>query len=101
MAACRWKDDALWLDLQIQTRAARNELVGLHGERLKIRITAVPIEGRANRHLLEFMAELFGVPQARVTLIRGETSRAKSVRIERPTRIPPLVAAALETSPHV
>ena len=71
MAACRWKDDALWLDLQIQTRAARNELVGLHGERLKIRITAVPIEGRANRHLIEFMAE-------RRTRSRNATSKSSS-----------------------
>lgn len=93
MPAIRWQGTSLTLDLQIQPGAARDEFVGAHGERLKVRITAPPVEGRANRHLVDYLAEAFGVPRSRITLVRGETGRAKTVRIESPARIPPEVQA--------
>ncbi len=93
MSAVRWQGTSLLLDLQIQPGAAHDELVGLHGERLKIRISAPPVDGRANRHLIDYLAELFGVPRARVILLRGETGRAKTVRIESPAQVPPEIQA--------
>ena len=88
--AC-WQGTTLILDLQVQPGATRDEIVGLHGARLKIRIIAPPVDGRANRHLIDFLAAAFDVPRARVTLVRGESGRAKTVRIDAPGRIPPQV----------
>lgn len=88
MAAVRWQGSSLTLDLQIQPGAARDEFVGPHGDRLKVRISAPPVDGRANRHLIDYLAETFAVPRSRVTLLRGETGRAKTVRIDAPARLP-------------
>jgi uncharacterized protein (TIGR00251 family) len=88
MGSARWQASALILELHVQPGARRDEIVGTHGERLKIKTSALPIDGRANRHLLEFLAEAFGVTRSQVTLIRGETSRLKTVRIEAPKTLP-------------
>lgn len=62
--------------------------MGRHGDALKIRLAAPPVEGRANEALVAFLATSFGVPQRNVTLMRGETARAKTVRIAAPTLRP-------------
>ena len=86
--------DALVLALHVQPGARRTDVAGTHGEgtqvRLKIRLAAPPVDGKANAELLRFLADAFGVPQRSVALLRGETSRQKVVRIERPTRRPDL-----------
>lgn len=78
----------LTLELQVQPGAARDEIVGAHGDRLKVRITAPPVDGRANRHLVDYLAASFGVPRSRVTLLRGTSGRAKTVQIDSPVRLP-------------
>ena len=78
------------LMLHVQPGAKRTEVVGPHGEALKLRLAAPPVDGRANAELLRYLAAAFGVPPRQVTLIRGETSRRKSVRIERPALRPDL-----------
>jgi len=88
MPAFRWQGTVLTLDLQVQPGAARDEWVGPHGDRLKVRISAPAVDGRANRHLIDYLAETFAVPRSRVTLLRGETGRAKTVRIDSPARLP-------------
>jgi uncharacterized protein (TIGR00251 family) len=72
---------AIVLTLHVQPGAKRSEIAGLHGEALKIRLAAPPIEGRANEALLRFISELFGVPQRNVELLRGAQSRHKMVKI--------------------
>lgn len=69
------------LHLFIQPKASKNEFVGVHDKELKIKITAPPIDGRANEGLIEFMSEIFGVPKRDVQLIRGESSRHKVIEI--------------------
>jgi uncharacterized protein (TIGR00251 family) len=76
------------LALHVQPGAKRNEVVGLHGEALKIRLAAPPIEGRANNALLCYLAELFAVPQRNVELLRGSQSRHKMVKISGSTIMP-------------
>ena len=94
MSAChRWEGDTLILEVRVQPRASRDEIVGLHGDALKIRITAPPVDGKANAHLTRFLAKAFGVPRARVTLLGGETGRSKRLRIEAPTRLPAAIPA--------
>ncbi|MDO8347010.1 MAG: DUF167 family protein [Rugosibacter sp.] len=69
------------LTLHIQPGAKKTEVVGAHGEALKIRLHAPPVEGKANVHLLAFLADCLAVPKAAVTLLGGETARAKRVRV--------------------
>ena len=73
--------DALLLVLHIQPGARHSEVAGLHGDALKIRLAAPPIEGRANEALLRFIADSFGVPLRNVELKQGAQSRRKMVRV--------------------
>ncbi|CAK0739178.1 DUF167 domain-containing protein YggU (modular protein) [Gammaproteobacteria bacterium] len=84
----RWEGADLLLAVHIQPRAHQDEITGPHGDALKIRLAAAPIEGQANTHLLRFLAELFDVPIARVILVSGATGRAKRVRITAPLTVP-------------
>ena len=88
MSFYSWDGDDLILDCHLQPKASRDEFAGLHGERLKIRLTAPPVEGKANAHLLAFLGKAFGVPKSAVILESGELNRQKRVRIPRPTRLP-------------
>ncbi len=67
------------MSVHIQPGAAKSEICGLHGEALKIRIHARPVEGAANSELIEFMATCLCVPRKAVKILRGEKSRRKSV----------------------
>ncbi len=84
----RWEGDDLLLFLRIQPRGGRDAFVGVHGDRYKVRITAPPVDGRANAQLIRFLAKAFGVGRADVRLVSGESSRNKGVRIEAPVRLP-------------
>jgi hypothetical protein len=83
---------ALVLALHVQPGASRTEVAGTHGvagdARLKVRLAAPPVDGKANGELLRFLAEAFGVPLRQVILVRGASSRQKTVRIESPARRP-------------
>jgi len=85
-----WDGDDLILDCHLQPKASKDEFAGLHGERLKIRLTAPPVEGKANAHLLAFLGNAFGVAKSRVQLIGGELNRQKRVRIQTPQKLPEL-----------
>ncbi|MDH3801620.1 MAG: DUF167 family protein [Deltaproteobacteria bacterium] len=78
----RDSDQGVVLKVQVQTRASRDEVVGPHGDSLKVRITAAPVAGAANKHLLKFLAKRLKIPQSQLSLKSGATSRAKSIEIE-------------------
>lgn len=86
--AIRWDGADLIVRVLVQPRASREEFAGLHGDAVKIRLTAPPVDGKANAALIAFLAEAFGVPKRQVTLMQGETGRAKLLRIGAPTRLP-------------
>jgi uncharacterized protein len=73
--------DDVVLTLHIQPGAKRTELAGIHGEALKIRLGAPPVDGKANDCLIAFLAERLRVPKSRVVLESGMTSRSKRVRV--------------------
>lgn len=73
--------DGVVLTLHIQPGAKKTEVAGLHGEALKIRLAAPPVDGKANDCLIVFLAKRLGLPKSRVALVAGETSRAKRVRV--------------------
>ncbi len=74
-------DGSLILTLHIQPGARKTEIAGLHGEALKIRLAAPPVDGKANAALLGFLAKACGVSKSAVELVSGDTSRAKRVRL--------------------
>jgi len=84
----RWKNEALILDICVQPRAGRDECVGPRGDRLKIRLTAPPVDGKANQHLLKYLATLCGVRRNKVSLICGANGCNKRVAIDHPKTLP-------------
>ena len=78
----------LILQIRVQPRASNDALAGVIGDYLKIRLTAPPVEGRANEYLIAYLAKLFGVPKSSVILERGATSQRKQLRIRAPKKLP-------------
>lgn len=73
--------DGVRLVLHVQPRARRTEIVGFHGEAIKLRLQALPVDGAANQALVRFLADRLGTPAAQVRLIAGHTTRRKVVVI--------------------
>ncbi len=88
MSFYRWDGDDLLLACHLQPKASTDAFAGLHGDRLKIRLSAPPLDGRANAQLRVFLAAAFGVSKSQVTLESGQQSRQKRVRIQRPRVLP-------------
>lgn len=65
----------------VQPRASRNEVVGLHGEALKVRLTSPPVDGKANKALIAFFAKLLHLPKSAITLHSGHQNRNKVLKI--------------------
>lgn len=66
----------------VQPRASRSEVIGRHGDAIRIRLQAPPVDGAANEELVRFIAERVGVPRGRVTIVAGHQARRKLVAIE-------------------
>ncbi|MBF0369931.1 MAG: YggU family protein [Magnetococcales bacterium] len=94
MGVVVWRQGGLEIRVKVVPRASREKIVGLHGESLKIALTAPPVEGAANQALCQFLAGEFKVAKGRVSILRGERSREKVVRIEAPD--PKRLAAFLD-----
>jgi uncharacterized protein len=84
--------DGWLLAVHVQPGAKVTQLAGLHGENLKVRIAAPPVEGRANALLEEFIARALGVPRRCVSVVKGGTSRRKTVHVAAPQVDPALLA---------
>jgi len=74
-------DDGWSLTIRVQPGAARSEIVGAHGDALRIRVAGPAVDGKANAELVRFLATHLGVPTRAVEIVRGHTSRTKVVRI--------------------
>ncbi|HEU5041725.1 MAG TPA: DUF167 domain-containing protein, partial [Gemmatimonadales bacterium] len=68
--------------LRVQPRASRSEVAGTHGDAIRVRLTAPPVDGAANEALVRFLAERLGVSRAAVRVVSGETSRSKVVEVD-------------------
>ncbi|MHB9119059.1 MAG: DUF167 domain-containing protein [Burkholderiales bacterium] len=91
MAAWYRHDDrrqVLILSLYIQPGAKRTEVAGLHGEALKIRIAAPPVDGAANDELTAFLKKTLGVPASHIRIKHGLSGRSKVVEIQPPCASP-------------
>jgi uncharacterized protein (TIGR00251 family) len=74
-------DGSLLLSLHIQPGAKKTGFAGLHGDAVRVRLAALPVDGKANAALRAFLAKTCEVPKSAVELVSGETSRSKRVRI--------------------
>ncbi|HEY6863778.1 MAG TPA: DUF167 domain-containing protein [Burkholderiales bacterium] len=86
--------DGWLLSLHVQPGARATQLAGLHGEHLKVRIAASPVEGRANAALEQLIAGALGVPRRCVRVVKGATSRRKTVHVAAPGANPAILEHA-------
>ncbi|MBL8430404.1 MAG: YggU family protein [Dechloromonas sp.] len=75
-------DGRITLTLHIQPGARKTEFAGLHGDALKIRLAAPPVDGKANEALIKFVAETLNLPKSAVSLKSGQTSRRKVLEVQ-------------------
>jgi uncharacterized protein len=82
MIPIRETDTGVVFRIRVVPRASRCEAAGFQDDALKLRITAPPVEGKANEACIALLAELLSVKKARVTIIAGQTSKTKTVAVE-------------------
>ena len=92
-----WKNKTLILHVLIQPRASKDEIVGLHGDRLKIRLKAPPVDGEANKYLIRYLSYIFQLPKKNICVIKGLTSRQKTVSIQSLSEVPSQLIIALRS----
>jgi uncharacterized protein (TIGR00251 family) len=95
MAAGRRDGSDLVIQVRVQPRAACSEIAGLHGDRLRVRLQAPPIDGRANEALVRLLAATFDVVRSRIVIEHGLAGRDKRVRIRDAPAVAPQLAALL------
>lgn len=84
----RWKDDNLTLRVRVQARARHRGITGVKADVLRVRLSAPPVDGKANEQLVELLAGAFAVPRGRVRILAGARSASKTLIIESPQRMP-------------
>lgn len=82
MFECSLHDGLLTFKVQVVPRASRSEVVGEHNGLLRIRISAPPVDGAANKELIRVLARMFRVSRGSIEILSGHGSRVKRVRIE-------------------
>jgi hypothetical protein len=73
--------EEITIKVYLQPKASKNEIVGPYRDGIKVRVTAAPVEGRANEALLRFLAKEFGVTPSCIEIVRGHRSREKIIRV--------------------
>jgi uncharacterized protein len=69
--------EGIRISVRVTPRASKNMVVGRRGDSLAVKLTSPPVEGRANRDLVKFLAKMLGVSTSSVSIVKGETSRNK------------------------
>jgi uncharacterized protein (TIGR00251 family) len=77
----REENGSVFFKVRIMPRASREGVVGLYEDALKIRLTAAPVDGKANEACRAFLAKLLSIPRAQVEILSGHTSRNKTIKI--------------------
>ncbi len=84
----RWEGNVLHLFVRVQPKASKDEFAEEQEGRIRVRITAPPVDGKANTHLIKFLAKTFGVAKSDIQIKSGETGRNKHLHIASPNRLP-------------
>ena len=80
-----WQAGTLIFNIHLQPRASRNAIIGLHNNAVKISLTSPPIDGAANKQLIQFLAKQFHVKKTDLSLLLGEHSRHKRISVRNPS----------------
>jgi len=72
----------------VQPRASDNKIIGLHGDALKIKLTAPPVDGAANKMVVAYLSKCLNVPKSRIEIKAGHTGRQKQILLRRATGKP-------------
>ncbi len=88
--------EVITLAITLVPKASKDEIVGIYGDELKITITAPPIDGKANAHLMKYLAKQFKTAKSNITLLRGETTRHKLIAIKNYQQIPKELAVLID-----
>jgi uncharacterized protein len=76
------KQSSVTIEVKVLPKSGRDEIRGFVNGILKVRVSAPPIEGKANERLVELISRTIGVPRSDITIIKGRTSRIKTIGIE-------------------
>ena len=100
MPCCQWQDDDLLLFVKIQPQASKDQLLDIidnvnAADQIRIRISAAAVDGKANKQLQKFLADVFNVAKTNIQLLSGETSRNKKLLIKNPKTIPNILSNKL------
>ena len=90
----QWKPEGLQLRLQVQTRASDNKFAEILEDRIKLRIMAAAVNGKANEAIIKFLSKEFRTPKSYVQILRGHSNSKKLVLINKPGRLPELPGLA-------
>lgn len=82
--------------VHVQPRSSRNKVVGLHGDALKVKLTAPPVEGKANQACIELLTKALGVPKSSLAIVSGQSSRLKQILLTCSANQAPLFRQRLE-----
>lgn len=96
---CYWSGGDLLIRVHIQTRAKRDEIGSIHNGRLKIRITAPPIAGKANKYLSAYLASEFKLAKSDVVIVKGTLVRDKLIKIRNPQTQPDWLSKKISKKP--
>ncbi|MCB1802583.1 MAG: YggU family protein [Gammaproteobacteria bacterium] len=84
----RWDGNDLLLQVKVIPKSSSDELAGVQGDHMRVRITAPPVDGKANVHLVRWLAQVFGVSRSAITIEAGTLARIKRIRVHAPARLP-------------
>ncbi len=82
--------DGIIIEIKVAPRSSKREIIGVVGNALKVKLTAPPVDGAANEQLIELLSGEFGIRKSNIIIIKGETSKLKTVKIINPPT-PPFV----------
>ena len=91
MSFYTWHGDSVYLSILVQPRASQTAWVGEHGEQIKLRVAAPPVDGQANQAIQVFLAKQFGVAKSSIRLLKGSHSRQKCFSISSPSKLPSFI----------
>lgn len=74
-------EEYLLLNIKVEPRSSRSGIVGPYGDAIKVKLTSPPLEGRANKELVELLAKEFGIPKKDVEILSGKNSKNKTVKL--------------------